>query len=60
MGRLSIFQRMFLAVTLLMVVGPFLWILMNSFKYQIDIYQGTWIFEPTLSSYRDVLFSRRS
>ena len=60
MGRLSLFQRMFLAVSLVMVVGPFLWIAMNSFKYQIDIYQGTWIFEPTLSSYRDVLFSRRS
>jgi multiple sugar transport system permease protein len=60
MGRLTLFQRAFLLVAMIVIVAPFLWILMNSFKYQIAIYQGTWIFEPTLSNYTDVLFSRRS
>lgn len=49
-----------LALAVLLVVGPFAWILMSSFKYQIAIYMGAWIFEPTLSNYREVLFSRRS
>jgi multiple sugar transport system permease protein len=49
-----------LALAVLLVVGPFAWILMSSFKYQIAIYTGAWIFEPTLSNYREVLFSRRS
>ena len=49
-----------LALAVLLVVGPFAWILMSSFKYQIAIYTGAWIFEPTLSNYLEVLFSRRS
>jgi multiple sugar transport system permease protein len=49
-----------LALAVLLVVGPFAWIVMSSFKYQIAIYMGAWIFEPTLSNYREVLFSRRS
>ncbi|WP_293862806.1 carbohydrate ABC transporter permease [uncultured Alsobacter sp.] len=60
MGHLTPLQRVFLAVALVVIVAPFLWILMNSFKYQIAIYQGSWVFEPTLSNYTDVLFSRRS
>lgn len=60
MGRLGIGGRLFLAFALFLIVAPFLWIGMNSFKYQIDIYQGNWIFEPNLASYQDVLFSRRS
>jgi multiple sugar transport system permease protein len=49
-----------LGLAVVLVVGPFAWILMSSFKYQIAIYTGAWIFEPTLSNYREVLFSRRS
>jgi multiple sugar transport system permease protein len=49
-----------LACAVLLVVGPFAWIAMSSFKYQIAIYTGVWIFEPTLANYLEVLFSRRS
>jgi len=48
------------ALAIVLVVGPFLWILMNSFKSQIAILSGAWIFTPNLDSYEDVLFSRRS
>jgi hypothetical protein len=33
---------------------------MSSLKYQIDIFQESWIFTPTLSNYIDVFVSRRS
>jgi multiple sugar transport system permease protein len=49
-----------IALALIIVVGPFLWILMNSFKTQIAILSGTWVFTPMLDNYTDVLFSRRS
>jgi multiple sugar transport system permease protein len=49
-----------IVLAILLVVGPFLWILVNSFKTPIDILSGTWAFTPTLDSYQDVLFSRRS
>ncbi|MCO5734170.1 carbohydrate ABC transporter permease [Rhizobium sp. SSA_523] len=42
------------------ILGPFLWIMMQSFKYEIDILRGAWIFKPTLFNYNDVLWSRRS
>ena len=53
-------QYLFLAAAVLFIVAPFLWILMSSFKYQIDIFQESWIFTPTLSNYIDVFVSRRS
>jgi multiple sugar transport system permease protein len=56
--RLIGYSLVLLAVTL--VLGPFAWILLSSFKYQIAIYMGSWLFEPTLANYREVLFSRRS
>jgi multiple sugar transport system permease protein len=49
-----------IALAVALVVGPFLWILMNSFKTQIAILSGAWVFTPTLANYQDVLFSRRS
>jgi multiple sugar transport system permease protein len=49
-----------LALAVFMVVAPFVWILVASFKHQIAIYTGAWIFTPTLSNYAEVLFSRRS
>ena len=42
------------------VVSPFLWILMNSFKSHIAILTGAWVFTPTLDNYAEVLLSRRS
>jgi len=48
------------ACALVIVVAPFLWILLNSFKTQIAILSGAWTFTPTLDNYADVLLSRRS
>ena len=49
-----------IALVLLAVLGPFVWITTASFKQQIAIYAGQFPFTPTLSNYSDVLFSRRS
>jgi multiple sugar transport system permease protein len=49
-----------LALAVMLVAGPFGWILIASFKHQIAIYTGAWVFEPTVSNYAEVLFSRRS
>jgi multiple sugar transport system permease protein len=53
-------QYLFLAAAAFFIMAPFAWILMCSFKYQIDIFQESWLFTPTLSNYVDVFFSRRS
>jgi multiple sugar transport system permease protein len=42
------------------IVAPFLWVALQSFKYEIAILQGSWVFEPTWFNYSDVLYSRRS
>ena len=49
-----------LVLAVAVVVGPFVWIALQSFKRQIDILTGAWVFTPTLANYVDVLFSRRS
>jgi multiple sugar transport system permease protein len=49
-----------LALGILFIVGPTVWIFINSIKFQIAIYTGAWVFEPTLENYSEVLFSRRS
>jgi multiple sugar transport system permease protein len=49
-----------LALTILFILGPTAWIALQSIKYQIAIFTGAWVFEPTLDNYADVLFSRRS
>jgi multiple sugar transport system permease protein len=59
-GRDRVIGYALLVLALLCVVGPFAWILMSSFKHQIAILTGAWVFTPTLSNYADVLFSRRS
>lgn len=59
-GRERVIGLALLALAVFCVVGPFLWIAMNSFKHQIAILTGAWVFEPTLSNYADVLFGRRS
>jgi len=60
MGHLTLVQRCLLAFVVFLVIAPFAWIAMTSFKYQVAIYQGSWIFEPTFANYDDVLFSLRS
>ncbi|MCO4319149.1 carbohydrate ABC transporter permease [Phyllobacterium sp. 21LDTY02-6] len=42
------------------ILAPFLWVFLQSLKYEIDILQGSWIFNPTSFNYADVLYSRRS
>ena len=58
--RARLFGWILIALAIVLVVGPFLWILMNSFKTQIAILSGAWVFTPTVESYQDVLLSRRS
>lgn len=48
------------SLALLVIIGPFAWILAASFKTQIAIYSGQFPFTPTLANYADVLFGRRS
>src|SRR6185312_7782541 len=48
------------ALSIVVVVGPFLWVLANSFKSPIAILTGAWTFVPTLDNYTDVLASKRS
>jgi multiple sugar transport system permease protein len=59
-GRLRVAGTLLVALAFVAIVGPFLWILGNSFKTQIAILSGAWIFTPTLDAYADVLLSRRS
>ena len=49
-----------LLLAVLWVIGPFISTFINSIKYQIDIYTGTFVFTPTLANYSEVLFGRRS
>ena len=58
-GRSILIGYAFLAAAVLFILGPTFWIFLNSIKYQIAIYTGAWIFEPTLQNYIDVLFGRR-
>jgi multiple sugar transport system permease protein len=50
----------FLLLGVVIIVAPFLWVALQSFKYEIEILQGSWIFAPTFFNYIDVLWSRRS
>jgi len=59
-ARSGVAGRALVALMLVAVVGPFVWILNASFKFQIAIYAGQFPFTPTLSNYADVLFGRRS
>jgi multiple sugar transport system permease protein len=50
----------FLFLGVVIIVAPFLWVALQSFKYEIQILQGSWVFTPTFFNYTDVLWSRRS
>jgi len=58
--RATVLGWLMLGLAVVVVVGPFLWIFMTSFKYQIAILSGAWSFTPTLENYSDVLLSKRS
>ena len=49
-----------LSLSAFIIIAPFLWVALQSFKYEIQILQGTWFTKPTLYNYRDVLWSQRS
>lgn len=59
-GRIAWLGYGTVALAILFIVGPMVWIFLNSIKYQIAIYTGAFVFEPTLDNYVEVLFSRRS
>lgn len=59
-GYSKIIGYALLALGVLIIIGPFLWVALQSFKYEIEILKGSWIFPPTLFNYEDVLYSRRS
>ncbi len=58
--RAAVPGRVYVALVLFAIAGPFVWILTASFKHQVAIYAGQFPFTPTLSNYADVLFGRRS
>jgi multiple sugar transport system permease protein len=49
-----------LGLGVLIIIFPFFWVFLQSLKYEINILQGSWLFEPTAFNYADVLYSRRS
>lgn len=59
-ARTTLMGWALLCAALLLILVPFAWILIASFKQPIDILSGTWSFKPTLDNYTDVVFSRRS
>lgn len=59
-SRAALLGWLMLGLALVVVVGPFLWIAVASFKQPIAILSGTWSFTPTLDNYTDVLLSKRS
>ena len=59
-GYSKLIGNLMLILGVLIIIGPFLWVALQSFKYEIEILKGSWIFPPTLFNYEDVLWSRRS
>lgn len=59
-GYSKFIGNLMLILGVLVIIGPFLWVALQSFKYEIEILKGSWIFPPTLFNYEDVLWSRRS
>jgi multiple sugar transport system permease protein len=58
--RAALLGWLMLGLAMVVVVGPFLWIAVASFKHPIAILSGAWSFTPTLDNYADVLLSKRS
>ncbi len=49
-----------LLAAVLIVLVPFAWVIAAGFRTQISLLMGETLFEPTLASFREVLFSRSS
>ncbi len=56
-GTNTVFHIFLLCVALFVLV-PFVWIIAAGFKTQISLLQGEIFFTPTLTSFREVLFSK--
>ncbi len=56
-GTNAVFH-VFLLLVALFVLVPFVWIIAAGFKTQISLLQGEIFFTPTLTSFREVLFSK--
>ena len=59
-GYSKLIGNLMLILGVFIIIFPFLWVALQSFKYEIEILKGSWIFPPTLFNYEDVLWSRRS
>ena len=59
-GYSKLVGYLLMALGVFIILGPFLWVMLQSFKYEIEILKGSWIFKPTTFNYHDVLWSRRS
>jgi len=59
-GYSRLIGYLLLVLGVFIILGPFLWVMLQSFKYEIEILKGSWIFKPTTFNYHDVLWSRRS
>ena len=59
-GYSKLVGYLLMALGVFIILGPFLWVTLQSFKYEIEILKGSWFFEPTTFNYQDVLWSRRS
>jgi multiple sugar transport system permease protein len=53
-------QHAALSLSALIVLVPFFWVISAGFRTQISLLMGGLMFEPTLFSFRDVIFSRAS
>jgi len=52
-----IFIHAFVVLACLVIVLPFVWILLVSLKHAVDIYSGTFRFQPTFDNFRELLFT---
>jgi multiple sugar transport system permease protein len=59
-GRQLLLGYVLLGMAALVVLLPFLWILLTSFKHEIAIYSGALWFTPTMQNYVDVMLGPRS
>ena len=59
-GNQRALAHVILAFAALLIVLPFAWITVASFKNEIDIATGAVVFNPVLSNYRELLASRSS
>lgn len=57
-ARTLLYSHILLAAVALFVLVPFVWIVTAGFKTQISLLQGEIFFSPTLTSFREVLFSK--